>query len=143
MAITLSAVFANLLASHNASGSVAPIADQIGGGSLIIYSGTPPTGANEALSGNTVLATFTFNTAATLGSSTAGVLTLSFSSTTTVTASASGTATFFRILNTTPAALIQGAVATSASDWNLTNTSINSGDQVTITGTPTITVPVT
>lgn len=139
--ITLSSVFANLLTANNATGSVAPVANQIGSGTLIIYSGTAPAGANEGLSGNTVLATFTLS-AASAQSSTAGVITLAFAATT-VTASASGTATFFRFLNTTPAALIQGLVGTSGADFNLSSVAITSGDNVSITGTPTLTMPVT
>jgi hypothetical protein len=138
MAITLSTTFANDLLEH---GGVA-VADQIGGGTLVIYSGTPPTGPNEALSGNTVLATFTFSAATSQGSPASGVMNIVFANQT-VTASATGTATFFRILNSGSTALVQGVVATSGGDWNLNSTNITSGDNVTITGTPSIAWTVT
>lgn len=136
--ITLSATFADALLNHSGTS----VTDQLGGGSLVLYSGTPPTGANEALSGNTVLATFAFAAATAWSTTSTGVLTLDIP-TTTVTAVASGTASFFRILNSSSAALIQGLVSTSGSDWNLSSTAVTSGDNVSITGTPTITLPVT
>lgn len=138
MAITLSNTFTNNLLGTGTQG----VATQIGGGTLIVYSGTPPAGPNEALSGNTALATFTFNAAGSQGTPSAGVMNLSFAATT-VTASASGTATFFRIANSGTTALIQGTVGTSGSDFNLSSVNITSGDNVTITGTPTISWPVT
>ena len=138
MAITLSNTFTNNLLGTGTQG----VATQIGGGTLIIYSGSPPAGPNEALSGNTVLATFTFNAAGSQGSPSGGVMNLSFAATT-VTASASGTATFFRVANSGTTALIQGTVGTSGSDFNLSSVNITSGDNVTITGTPTISWPVT
>jgi hypothetical protein len=137
VAILLSNTFTNNLLGTGTQG----VATQIGGGTLIIYSGSAPAGPNEALSGNTVLATFTFSAAGSQGSPSAGVMNLSFSATT-VTASASGTATFFRIANSGAAALIQGTVGTSGADFNLSSTTITSGDNVTITGTPTISWPV-
>lgn len=143
MAITLSSTFANLVLQHSGTS----LLDQILGGALVIYSGTPPTGANEALSGNTALATFTFDsTSGDYSAPSSGVLSLKFGSNVTsptVTASATGTATFFRILNTTPAALIQGTVGVSGADFNLSSTTITSGDNVSITGTATITLAVT
>ena len=133
MAITLSNTFADNLLGTGTEG----VATQIGGGTLIIYNGTPPAGPNEALSGNTALATFTFSAAGSQGSPSGGTMDISFAATT-VTASASGTATFFRIASSAPAALIQGSVGTSGADFNLSSTAISSGDNVTITGTPTI-----
>jgi hypothetical protein len=133
VAILLSNTFANALLQHSGSS----IADQFGGGSVVVYSGTPPTGPNESLSGNTVLATFTFAAAASWASPTTGVETLDFVSQT-VTAAASGTATFFRVLNSGAAALLQGTVAASGGDFNLSSVAITSGDNVAITGTPTI-----
>lgn len=149
MAITLSSVFASALSSHSGSSVI----DQLAGGQLIIYgpgTGTPA-GANEALLSNAVLATFTLgpNTGTAALTQSGGVIALAFptgggnSGTTTnpvVTAAATGTATFFRILNTTPASCIQGNMS---SDFVLSSNSITSGDNVSITGTPSITVPVT
>lgn len=133
MSITLSNTFADNLLGTGTEG----VATQIGGGTLIVYNGTPPAGPNEALSGNTALATFTFSAAGSQGSPAAGVMDIVFNSTT-VTASATGTATFFRIANSSAGALIQGSVGTSGADWNLSSTSISSGDQISITGTPSI-----
>lgn len=138
MAITLSSVFSQAIMVHGGSA----VADQVGGGTIIVYSGTPPTGANEGLSGNTVLATWTL-AGSSSQISTSGVIALAFASgITTVAAAASGTATFFRILNSTPAALIQGSVGTSGADFNLSSVVVTTGDNVSITGTPSITMPV-
>ena len=133
MAILLSTTFTDGLLGTGTQG----VATQIGSGTLVIYSGTAPAGPNEALSGNTALATFTFGAAASQGTPSAGSMTLAFAATT-VTAAASATATFFRILSSTSAALVQGTVGTSGADFNLSSTAITSGDNVTITGTPTI-----
>ncbi|HEY1700882.1 MAG TPA: hypothetical protein VGG75_14320 [Trebonia sp.] len=136
--ILLSTTFADNLLGTGTEG----VATQIGGGTLIIYSGTAPTGPNEGLSGNTALATFTFSAAGSQGSPASGSMTLVFAATT-VTAAASATATFFRIASSVPTALIQGTVGTSGADFNLSSTTITSGDNVAITGTPTISWTVT
>lgn len=133
MTILLSNAFANALLQHSGTS----LADQFGGGSIVVYSGTPPTGPNEALSGNTVLATWAFAAATSWAAPSGGVETLDIP-TTTVTASATGTATFFRVLNSGSTALLQGTVGTSGADFNLSSTGITSGDNVAITGTPTI-----
>ena len=134
MTITLSNTFADNLLGTGTEG----VAVQIGGGTLIIYAGTPPTGPNESLSGNTALATFTFSASGSQGSPSGGIMDIAFAATT-VTAAATGTATFFRISDDVgPNALIQGSVGTSGADFNLSSTSISMGDSVTITGTPTI-----
>lgn len=139
MTITLSSTFAtNLLGTSTTAG----VSEQFASGTLVIYSGTAPTGANEALSGNTVLATFTFAAIAGWSAPSSGVQNLDFSATT-VTATATGTATFFRIINSGSAALVQGSVGTAGADFNLSSTNITSGDNVTITGTPTVSFPVT
>jgi hypothetical protein len=135
MAITVGSTFTdNLLGTGGSAG----VAEQIGGGSLIIYAsgGSPPAGPNESVVG-TVLATFTFSAAGSQGSPSGGSMTIAFSNTT-VTASAGGTADYFRILNSGGTALVQGLVGTSGSDWNLSSTTISQGDNVTITGTPSI-----
>lgn len=137
MAILLSSTFANALLGYDSSVHTASVADQFGGGTLVVYSGTPPTGPNESLSGNTVLATFTFVAASSWAAPSLGVQNLDFVSQT-VTATATGTATFFRILNSSSAALLQGTVAASGGDFNLSSVTITSGDNVAITGTPTV-----
>lgn len=112
-----------------------------GAGKIIIYNGTEPATADTALSGNTVLATFTLSNPA-FGAASNGVITLS-GTPLTVAASASGTATFFRLLrNNGTTVVLQGAVGTSGQQLNLNTTTITSGVNVTITS-GTVTVPTT
>lgn len=134
MAITLSSTFSNNLLGTGTQG----VANQIGGGTLVLYAsgGSPPAGPNEAATG-TVLATFTFSAAGSQGTPSAGSMTVAFAATTVV-ATGTGTADYFRVNNSGSAALIQGSVGVSGSDWNLTSPAITSGDNVTITGTPSI-----
>lgn len=148
MAITLSQTFAQgLLEDVGAGGTT--VADQVGSGSLVIYSGTAPDGANEALgqhATNTALATFALSggSSQSISGLVSGEMVLNLTvANQTVTASATGTAVFFRILNSTGSSLIQGAVATTGGDWNLSSTSIAQNNNVTITGTPSISLPVT
>lgn len=134
MALLLSSTFTDNLLGTGTEG----VATQFGSGTLVIYDGTAPAGPNEGPgSGNTALATFTFKEASEQGSPSGGVLDLEFSATT-VTAAATGTATFFTIFNSASGALIQGTVGTSGADFNLSSTTITSGDNVSITGTPTV-----
>jgi hypothetical protein len=134
VAILLSNTFVNALLQHSGTS----VADQLGAGTMVAYAGTPPAGPNEALSGNTVLATFAFSAAASWGSPASGVITLAFTATT-VNATATGSATFFRMINSGAAALMQGTVAQgSGGDWNLNTVNMTTGDLVAITGTPTI-----
>ena len=144
MAIQLSNTFTQLLLEHTGTS----VADQIGGGSIVAYSGTPPDGPNEALgqhATNTVLFTFTISASTSSsfagGSISGGVMNLTLAAQT-VAATATGTATFFRILGSGGGALIQGSIGTSGADWNLTNTSITTSENVTISGTPSIAFPV-
>lgn len=138
MAILLSTTFTNNLLGTGTTG----VAVQIGGGTLVIYNGSAPAGPNEGLSGNTALATFTFSASGAQGTPSSGSMTLAFSALT-VAAAASGTASFFRIANSSATALIQGTMGTSGADWNLSSLVITSGDNVTITGTPSIAWTVT
>jgi hypothetical protein len=139
MSITLSTTFTDNLLGTATEG----VATQIGSGTLVLYASgsSPPAGPNESATG-TVLATFTFSSAGSQGSPSGGSMTLSFSATT-VTATGTGTADYFRILNSGSTALIQGAVGISGADWNLSSVTINSGDNVSITGTPSISWVVT
>lgn len=137
MTILMGSTFANALLQHTGTS----VADQLGAGTLVGYSGTAPAGPNEALSGNTVLFTFTFGSAAAQGTPSGGTMTLALSAST-VSAAATGTATFFRIISSGSTALVQGTISTAGADWNLSSTSITSGDNVTITGTPSISWPV-
>lgn len=107
-----------------------------GAGDIIIYSGTVPTDADTALAGNTVLVTIACETTAfgaaadSTGEATSD---LALGSGKSATASATGTATFYRILDGDSTVIWQGTVGTSSSDLVITNTSITSGDTVSIT----------
>jgi hypothetical protein len=102
-------------------------------GRLRIYSGTMPTNANTALSGNTLLADLGMS-ATSFGAPTAGVATAA-AITADSSADATGTATFFRIgswdgVTFTP--VIQGSVGTSGSDLNLSSVAITIGGTVSV-----------
>lgn len=99
-------------------------------GKIRIYSGTPPATANTALSGNTVLADLTC-AAPFAGAASGGVLTVG-TITSDTSADATGTATFFRVLTSGAAAVIQGTVGTSGADLNLNTVSITAGATVAI-----------
>lgn len=109
--------------------------DQPAGGTLVIYSGTQPADPDTALSGNTVLASFTLNSPACGSNSTSGsfkVCTLSFASST-VTISASGTATFARMFESDgTTADADWTVATSGADINFNSTAFSSGATATL-----------
>jgi hypothetical protein len=139
MGITLSTTFVDDLLEH----SGVSLADAIGAGTLKLYASgsAPPVGANESIIG-TLLATWTFAAASAFTAPTGGILLLDFGGTVSVTAVATGTADYFRVLNSGAAALIQGLVGTLSSDWNLSSTTVTSGDNVSITGTPSIAWPV-
>ena len=104
-------------------------------GELIIYSGTQPATCDTALSGNTVLATFTLPAtafAAATGSSGATV-TKTANAITAVTAAATGTATWFRIYKSDDlTGVADGSVGTSSADMTMATVSIVSGAQVSI-----------
>jgi hypothetical protein len=99
------------------------------GQKIIIYSGTAPTNANTALSGNTAIATIT---ALTWGAGSAGVATLSGS--TADSAAVGGTASFYRRTKSDGTTVIeQGLCGTSGSDMNLSSLTIAAGANVSIT----------
>lgn len=105
---------------------------QANSGSLRIYSGTAPTDANTALSGNTLLAQLTMAAtafgAASSGVATAGTITADSS------ADATGTATFFRVLGSNGTTVVfQGTVGTSGAELNLNSVSIVTGGNVAVT----------
>jgi len=101
-----------------------------GSGALInIYAGSQPANANTAISGQTLLVTLTVS--GSFGTDSNGTITLS--TVTNGTAVATGTASFFRITksdNTT--VVMDGSVATSDADLVLNNTSIATGQVVSI-----------
>lgn len=102
-------------------------------GLIRIYSGTRPTNADTALSGNTLLAELTFSDPSfPAATGTPGTLTAS-AITDDTSADATGTATFFRAVDSTGAAVMDGDVGTSGSDLNLNVVAITTGINVSIT----------
>jgi hypothetical protein len=138
MAISNSTGYKNAVA---VTGSIRSVRN---GGFLKIYSGTPPTTADDALgTGNTLLVTISDN-----GGSGGlnfdstpvnGVLQKDSSQTWSGTAVASGTATFFRWEmsgdtgnSSTTAIRVQGSVGLIGADLNLASTNITSGSVIVI-----------
>jgi hypothetical protein len=101
-----------------------------GTGALInIYAGAQPANANTALSGQTLLVTLTVS--GSFGTDSNGTITVS--TVTNGTAVATGTASFFRITKSdTTTVVMDGSVATSDADLVLNNTSIATGQVVSI-----------
>lgn len=96
-----------------------------------IYSGTKPSNADTALSGNTLLASITCG--GTFGTVSGGTLTLSGTPLSDTSADATGTASFFRVVKSDGTTVVyQGDVGTSGSDLNLNTVSIASGGPVQI-----------
>jgi hypothetical protein len=100
------------------------------GGSLRIYSGTPPANAGAALSGNTLLAQHTTGSPFASTSSN-GVLSPTLPAD--VTIAASGTASFYRVLTSGGTSIIQGSVGTSGAELIVPNTTYSSGATSKIT----------
>ena len=101
-----------------------------GSGALInIYAGSQPANANTAISGQTLLVTLTVS--GSFGTDSNGTITLS--TVTNGTAVATGTASFFRIIQSNGTTVVMdGSVATSDADLVLNNTSIATGQVVSI-----------
>lgn len=102
---------------------------------VILYGGTPPTNADTALSGNTVLATLVCASTPISGFSDTGTAArATFAAIGSATAVATGTASFFRIVdNAGTTVKAQGSAGTSATDLILNTTAITSGSTVAIT----------
>jgi hypothetical protein len=107
-------------------------------GFLVIYTGTQPTDANQALTG-TLLATLSlsataFGSATASGSAGSRVVTATANSVTNATASNTGTAGYFALLASNGTTVVaMGSVGTSGADLNLSTLSIVSGNTVSIT----------
>ena len=101
-----------------------------GSGALInIYAGSQPANANTAISGQTLLVTLTVS--GSFGTDSNGTITLS--TVTNGTAVATGTASFFRITQSNGSTVVMdGSVATNDADLVLNNTSIATGQVVSI-----------
>src|SRR6185436_21094116 len=109
-------------------------------GKLRIYSGTRPTDADTALSGNTLLAELTMGSTA-FGASSGGVLTAN-AITSDSSADATGTATFARLFQSNGTTVIADfSLATSGSEVTVNTTSIVAGAVVSCSAF-TITNPV-
>jgi hypothetical protein len=101
-------------------------------GILRIYSGSRPANVAAAISG-TLLAECVCNASAFAAAASGGVLTASAIADDS-SANASGTASHYRLFRSDgTTAVIDGDVSTSGADLNLDNTSINSGQVVSIT----------
>lgn len=95
-----------------------------------LFTGAQPGSCATADSG-TLLVSWTF-TATFAGAASSGTVTVNNPAAPGSTAVASGTAGYFRIYTSAAVCVMQGtAGATSGFDWNLTNTSISSGQIVT------------
>lgn len=105
-----------------------------GAGLLRIYDGTRPATGGTA---TTLLAELTFSDPCAANAS-GGVLTFN-AITADASANATGTASWWRGVDSTGAAVVDGNCGTSGSDMNLNSLSISSGVQVSATGTNTIT----
>jgi len=116
------------LATVTATASADAVAALLAGGSIAIRSGVRPATPGTAASG-TLLASFTLNSPAFAGA-VAGVAALSLSPALTATGMAAGTATWFRMLNSAAAAIMDGDVGT---DLTLSSTSIAVGTVLSIT----------
>lgn len=104
---------------------------------LEILTGSPPANCGSAATG-TLLATLTCNAG---GFGTASGAVLTASAITGANAGATGTAGYFRIYESTGTTCkIQGTVGTSGADMTITNTSINSGDPISVSSL-TLTAP--
>jgi hypothetical protein len=101
-------------------------------GILRIYSGTRPANVAAAITG-TLLAELVCNASAFAAAASGGVLTANAIANDS-SANASGTASHYRLFQSNgTTAVIDGDVSTSGADLNLDNTSINSGQVVSIT----------
>lgn len=130
------------LSTAAADAMLTTLGTSLNSGTVVIYSGTEPTTADTALSGNAVLATLTFGATA-FGAPTASgadrVITAN-AITQDSAADADGTASFFRAFTSGAAVRYQGTVGTSGQQLNLSATNIVTGGVVSISSL-TITMP--
>jgi hypothetical protein len=99
---------------------------------LRIYNGTRPANANTAITSQTMLVELTCNATAFAAAASGGVLTANAISN--GTAAATGTASWFRLWQSNgTTAIMDGDVSTAGADLNLNNTSIATGQTVSVT----------
>lgn len=97
-----------------------------------IYNGTRPANPNTAITSQTPLVELTCNATAFGAAASGGVLTANAISN--GTAAATGTASWFRLFQSNgTTAIMDGDVSTSGADLNLNNTSIATGQTVSVT----------
>ena len=108
---------------------------------LRIYDGSQPGRPDDAIGTQTLLAEIDLGTAAVFGAAATGTGTLANTATATASgilpktntsATASGTATWFRAVDKDATAIIDGSVGTASADLILDNTSIATGQTVTL-----------
>ena len=98
---------------------------------LRIYNGTRPANANTAITSQTILVELTCNATAFAAAASGGVLTANAISN--GTAAATGTASWFRLWQSNgTTAIMDGDVSTAGADLNLNNTSIATGQTVSV-----------
>jgi hypothetical protein len=99
---------------------------------LRVYNGTRPANPGTAITSQTMLVELTCNATAFAPAASGGVLTANAISN--GTAAATGTASWFRLFQSNgTTAIMDGDVATSGADLNLNNTSIATGQTVSVT----------
>jgi hypothetical protein len=128
-------------ARNAAADAVVDLADAGSGAATVqVRTGSQPASANDAATG-TLLVTITLNDPA-FGAASSGVATLDVDPALTATAVATGTAGWFRMLDSTGATVMDGAVTATGGggDLTLASTSIASGTEVSITS-GTVTMP--
>lgn len=98
---------------------------------LRIYNGTRPANANTAITSQTMLVELTCNASGFAAAASGGVLTANAISN--GTAAATGTASWFRLWQSNgTTAIMDGDVSTAGADLNLNNTSIATGQTVSV-----------
>lgn len=115
------------ISTESADAMLGALSTLLNAGKIRIYSGTEPTTANAALSGNTLLAELTFGNPAfgAVGASGSDRIITANAITQDSAADATGTASFFRATNAAgTVTYYQGTVGTSGQQLNLTATNI-------------------
>lgn len=107
------------------------VLDVLNGGKLRIYDGTQPTDADTALGAQVVLAELALN--ATFGAAASSATKTANAITSDTSADATGTATWFSLLTSANARVIDGSVGTSGANLNLNSVAISSGATVSVT----------
>ena len=126
-------------AAATAVDAIGALIDTGGAGTLVIYDGTIPTNADEAIGAQVPLSTVTFSATSYTSSSNG---TATFDTITGSTAGAAGTAEFARMLNGSAATVMDVTVGTSGEDINFNSNVFSEGASVDVTSL-TLTVPKT